>query len=606
MLKMILIRFLLTIAVLFPVSKLSAEVITNVPWSATPGEWESFIMGDTASNGWQNADVYLLESSKVYLQQVPLRLYYGCEIRGAEYDESTGGFPATIQQIPLSDGSNGFDNWPASNVLTYGSGQHYKLHNLLFNQAMADGSGSTFGVLAGYGEYNKIEVDHVTSIHSQVITYFNFGKLEHWTLTNNTAVQYTCYPAGMYFGGFFWGGGSWVGTLRHLYVQNNTIEGAHANPLVIYSLPDIGLPTADNIHVDHNTFVNTIDLPKYYRDGNNSHHTNNLYVNSISQGQTKNNANTSLSQNKPGGLGKMATLAQGTCADSTLLADGKCWDNQNRNIDFSNNAWFDTPELIALMEWGADGWCWPLQGASGDSLDSDGNVVTLCDTMLAVADQSKWLDDSTNIQIASHGVSESNNINATDLGWNLDPKYINKQIERNKDWLDNGVHNTFTDVLWNVQDDGEFTVVEWPLPMDFTYSTSSAAYTHAEGGFPVGDLNHFPDRKAAWATSGLSTDNEDNKITPSVFVLSQNYPNPFNPSTEISFSIDQTLDVNLSIYNMLGQKVRTLTNGSKNAGTHTLQWNGLDEMGQNVSTGIYLYRLTSGSKSITKKMAFMK
>ena len=57
---------------------------------------------------------------------------------------------------------------------------------------------------------------------------------------------------------------------------------------------------------------------------------------------------------------------------------------------------------------------------------------------------------------------------------------------------------------------------------------------------------------------------------------------------------------------MLGQKVRTLTNGSKNAGTHTLQWNGLDEMGQNVSTGIYLYRLTSGSKSITKKMAFMK
>ena len=57
---------------------------------------------------------------------------------------------------------------------------------------------------------------------------------------------------------------------------------------------------------------------------------------------------------------------------------------------------------------------------------------------------------------------------------------------------------------------------------------------------------------------------------------------------------------------MLGQKVRTLTNEIKNAGTHTLKWNGLDEMGQNVSTGIYLYRLTSGTKSITKKMASMK
>ena len=57
---------------------------------------------------------------------------------------------------------------------------------------------------------------------------------------------------------------------------------------------------------------------------------------------------------------------------------------------------------------------------------------------------------------------------------------------------------------------------------------------------------------------------------------------------------------------MLGQKVKTLIEGSKNAGIHTLQWNGLDDAGQSVSTGIYLYKLTNGSKSITKKMAFMK
>ena len=60
------------------------------------------------------------------------------------------------------------------------------------------------------------------------------------------------------------------------------------------------------------------------------------------------------------------------------------------------------------------------------------------------------------------------------------------------------------------------------------------------------------------------------------------------------------------LYELLGQKVRTLTNEIKNAGTHTLKWNGLDEVGQSVSTGIYLYRLTSGAKSITKKMALMK
>ena len=601
MVKSILIRFTFTIAIFLSITKLTAADTTQIAWSATPGAWESFIMGDTTTGGVQNADVYVLESSKVHLQVNILRLYSGCEIRGADYDESAGGFPATIQQIPGADGTSQFDNWPASNILTYGAHQSYKLHNLLFNGAMADQSGTTFGVMATYGQYNTIVVDHVTSVHNQVITYFNFGKKESWTLTNNTAIQYTCYPAGMYFGGFFWGGGSWVGTLRNLYVQNNTIEGAHANPLVIYSSGGgIGVPGAATVHVDHNTFANTIDLPKYYRDGNNSHHTNNLYVNSISQGQTKNNANTSLSQNKPGGLGKMATLHQKVCADSTLLANGECWDNANRNIDFSNNAWYDTPELIALMEWGADGWCWNLQGADGtDSLDADGVVVSLCDTMLAVADQSKWLDDSTNIQIASHGVSESNNINATDLGWNLDPMYINKQIERNKDWLDNGVHNTFTDYWWNVQEDDNAVVVQWPIPMDFSYSATSSAATACSHGGPVGSTKHM-DHSAAL---GIDVSSE---TLPNRFGLKQNYPNPFNPTTEIAFTLDQTADVNLSIYNMLGQKVRTLTNGSKNAGTHTLQWNGLDEMGQNVSTGIYLYRLTSGSKSITKKMAFMK
>ena len=222
----------------------------------------------------------------------------------------------------------------------------------------------------------------------------------------------------------------------------------------------------------------------------------------------------------------------------------------------------DTPAQLALFAWGNDGWCWPLVAADGsDSTDASGTVVEKCDTMLTVANQSKWMDDSTAYQIANKGVSETNNINATDLGFNLDEIYIQTQILRNKDWLDNGVHNTYTTNFWMHQADGSDTEVEWPLPMDFSYSTSSAAYTHAAGGYPVGDLNNFPDRYSDWLAAGLATDNEDNKITPSEFALSQNYPNPFNPSTEISFSIDQALDINLSIYNMLGQKVRTLAEG---------------------------------------------
>ena len=66
----------------------------------------------------------------------------------------------------------------------------------------------------------------------------------------------------------------------------------------------------------------------------------------MSQGQTKNAANTSLAQNTPDGHGKMLVKSQQPCSDSTLVAQGRCYDNMNRNIHYENNAWFDTPALI--------------------------------------------------------------------------------------------------------------------------------------------------------------------------------------------------------------------------------------------------------------------
>ena len=248
-------------------------------------------------------------------------------------------------------------------------------------------------------------------------------------------------------------------------------------------------------------------------------------------------------------------------------------------------------------------WCWNLKGSDGtDSLDANGTVVTMCDTM--IANQSKWIGDSTTAQLAN-GVRDVNNIHVTDLGWNLDPIYIETQILRTVDWLDNGVHDTHTDRAWMHQADSDYEVVQWPLPMDFSYSTSSAAYTHGRYGYPLGDLNAFPSVKADWDANVLKV-GDDAQITPAKFELAQNFPNPFNPTTDITFSIDRAANVDLSIYNMLGQKVRTLTTGSKVAGTHVLRWDGRDESGSSVSTGIYLYTLTDGSTSITKKMALMK
>ena len=605
MLKSILIRFTLCLAVFSSMSKLSASDTLQIAYNQVPGTWESIIMADTA-NGMYNHKVYVLESNKTHMQVATLQLIASIEIMGAPY--ATGETPAIIQQSPNATGGSGFiDGWlTSSSILFNGVGQTFKMSNLVFNGVRADGAASTWGVLVTSGEDNHVHVDNVTSLHHSVITYLNVGKGETWVLTNNTAVQYTSYAGGMYFGGFFWGGGGWGGSLRSARIQNNTIEGVHGNPIVFWVGKGAGEGDAGNaLHVDHNTFVNTIDAVRFPNLGNNGHFTNNLFVNSQTNAQTRNNANTNIALNVPGGSGKMITRYQAPIVDTVATAQGWSYNSTARNIKYANNAWVDQPELLAFMTFGADtGWCWPVQGASGDSIDpTSGQVLTLCDTMLAVADQSKWMDDTT-AALASSGVTSMNNINVTDLGFALDTVYINTQLKRTLDWLDNGAHNTYTTPAWLHQPDDAITTFAWPLVMDFTYSTSSAAYTAAEGGFPVGDLNHFPARKAAF--EALSTDLTDVQLTPKKFSLAQNHPNPFNPTTEIAFTLDQRADVNLTIYNMLGQRVRTLTNESRNAGTHTLKWNGRDEMGQNVSTGIYLYTLTSGSSSITKKMAFMK
>ncbi|MCK4371645.1 MAG: T9SS type A sorting domain-containing protein, partial [candidate division Zixibacteria bacterium] len=95
-------------------------------------------------------------------------------------------------------------------------------------------------------------------------------------------------------------------------------------------------------------------------------------------------------------------------------------------------------------------------------------------------------------------------------------------------------------------------------------------------------------------------------LLPDSYSMSQNYPNPFNPSTTISFNLPNAGQVQLSIFNVLGQKVTTLVNGQLTAGTHEATWNGTDESGSPVGSGIYFYRITSSDFDQTKKMILMK
>jgi hypothetical protein len=91
-------------------------------------------------------------------------------------------------------------------------------------------------------------------------------------------------------------------------------------------------------------------------------------------------------------------------------------------------------------------------------------------------------------------------------------------------------------------------------------------------------------------------------------LLRLNYPNPFNPSTRIQFEIGngKTENVIISIYNVRGQRVRTLVNGLYEAGEHSVVWNGIDDNGHTVSSGIYFYRMTAGEYSAVRRMILLK
>lgn len=90
---------------------------------------------------------------------------------------------------------------------------------------------------------------------------------------------------------------------------------------------------------------------------------------------------------------------------------------------------------------------------------------------------------------------------------------------------------------------------------------------------------------------------------PREYALSQNYPNPFNPETTIRYSLPQASEVTLKIYNVLGQRIRTLVDGRKEAGNYSIQWDGLSDRGQNVSSGVYFVEIRA---SVEGKLEFVQ
>jgi len=93
---------------------------------------------------------------------------------------------------------------------------------------------------------------------------------------------------------------------------------------------------------------------------------------------------------------------------------------------------------------------------------------------------------------------------------------------------------------------------------------------------------------------------------PDAFTLEQNYPNPFNPETNIQYTVGQTSHVEIKVYNLMGQLIRTLVDKQQPSGSYSIQWSGHNDAGRLVSSGLYFVKMKAGNFTKIRKMAFIK
>ena len=171
----------------------------------------------------------------------------------------------------------------------------------------------------------------------------------------------------------------------------------------------------------------------------------------------------------------------------------------------------------------------------------------------------------------------------------------------NEIYLSDGNANvTYSDIQggW----DGVGNINAWPLFCDsdngasYKLAENSACASSGQGGnymgaFPVG------------CAAILSTEAD---ILPSQYTLHQNYPNPFNPITQIRYDLPEDEHVSITIYNLMGHKIKSLVNTNQNAGYRSIHWNATNDLGQPVSAGMYIYTIQAGEFRHTRKMVLLK
>jgi cytochrome c peroxidase len=168
-------------------------------------------------------------------------------------------------------------------------------------------------------------------------------------------------------------------------------------------------------------------------------------------------------------------------------------------------------------------------------------------------------------------------------------------------YMHNGIFNTLHEVVdfYNTRDLGGWPPPEVPENVNQD-ELGDLGLTAAEVDTIVAFLETLTDGYVPSARRMASS------LVPTGFILGQNYPNPFNPETEVSYSLPAGCRVELSVYNILGQRIRILVNEYQSAGHRTAVWDGTDDNRNDVASGVYFYQIRAGELTDSRKMILMR